>query len=86
MRKILFAALLPLLAACSGGSVTDTLHADATPQNLTIETAKYFETSRSRVAVGNLKPGILGTSYKARVAGTMYDCHYVKKAVSCDRA
>ena len=86
MRIFLCTASFALLTACSDGSVTDTLHADATPQNLSVETAKYFNTSRSRVAIGNLKPSVFGTAYKARVSGRIYDCHYFKKAVSCNRA
>ncbi len=86
MRVPMLLLTCTILTACSGGSVSDTLHADATPENLTTETARYFETSRSRVAIGNLKPGVLGTAYKARVAGTMYDCHYFKKTVTCDRS
>lgn len=86
MRTALILASLTFLSACGGGTVSGTLHADATPQNLTTETAKYFETSRKRVAIGNLKPGVLGTAYKAKVAGRMYDCHYFKKTVTCSRA
>ena len=83
MRALLLSSAL-FLSAC--GQVTDTVNSDATPAALAAETAKYFETSRSRVAVGNLKPGVLGTAYNAKVAGTMYDCHYFKKTVSCNRA
>ena len=84
MRHTLLFASVLLLAAC--GEVTDTVNSDATPSALATETAKYFETSRSRVAIGNMKPGVWGTAYKAKVAGTVYDCHYFKKSVTCSRA
>ena len=86
MRTALLIASFSLLTACSGGSVTDTIHSDATPENISAETAKYFDTRRSRVAIGALKPGVLGTAYKAKVAGRLYDCHYFKKTVTCSRA
>ncbi len=86
MQKILIATSFLAISACSGGQVTDTLHADATPENSKMHTASYFATSQRNVRVGNLKPGVLGTAYKARVAGTVYDCHYFKKTVSCNRA
>ncbi len=86
MRKILIVTSLVALGACSSGEVNDTLHADATPSNIQMETAKYFETSRSRVRIGSLKQGILGTSYRAKVAGSIYDCKYFKKAVTCSRS
>lgn len=86
MRSLICGLGLVALTACSSAEVGDTLHADATPENLSIQTASYFETSRSRVAIGNLQPGMFGTSYYAKVAGRAYDCHYFKKTVSCSRA
>ncbi|MEO0946519.1 MAG: hypothetical protein AAFY06_17130 [Pseudomonadota bacterium] len=86
MRILLCTASLALLTACGNSDVTDTLHGDATPQNISAQTATYFETSRSNVAIGNLKPGVFGTAYKAKVAGTLFDCHYFKQTVSCNRA
>ncbi len=84
MRNTLLLTSVLLLAAC--GEVTEKVNSDASPTALATETAKYFGTSRSRVAIGNMKPGVWGTAYKAKVSGTVYDCHYFKKSVTCSRA
>ena len=86
MRKALFLTSVLFLSACSSGEVNGKLHADATPANIKYETAKYFATSTSRVRVGNMKPGMLGTAYNAKVSGKVYDCRYFKKTVTCSRA
>ena len=86
MRRTVFATSFLVMAACSGSDVNDTLHADATPASIKLATATYFETSQRYVAIGNLKQGVLGTTYKAKIASTVYDCRYFKKTVSCSRA
>lgn len=86
MQKALVLTAVLVLSACSGAEVTDKLHADATPTNIKYETAKYFATSQRGVRVGNMKHGILGTSYQAKVSGGLYDCRYFKKTVTCSRA
>ncbi len=86
MQKALVLTAVLVLSACSGAEMTDKLHADATPANIKLETAKYFSTSQRSVRVGNMRPGVLGTGYQAKVSGTLYDCRYFKKTVTCSRA
>lgn len=86
MNKALVLTTALFLSACSGSEVTGKVHADATPQNIQIETAKYFATSSRNVRVGNMKSSMLGTAYQAKISGSLYDCRYFKKTVSCNRA
>lgn len=84
MRKLLLPITFLALSAC-GGQVTDAVNSDVTPAKLQNDTAVYFATSRSRVKVGKFEQTVLGTKYKARVAGTLYDCHYFRSSISCNR-
>lgn len=84
MRKTLI--LMPLLVATACSQATDAVNSDASPATLQLETAKYFATSTRNVQVGNLKRTVLGTEYNARVTGRVFDCHYVRGAVSCVNA
>ncbi len=84
MRKGL--VLLSVLAVSACAQATETVNSDATAANVTVETAKYFSTSTRNVRVGNFKQTLVGTEYKARVSGRMYDCHYIRKSVSCTNA
>ncbi|MDJ0638751.1 MAG: hypothetical protein QNJ20_07955 [Paracoccaceae bacterium] len=84
MRKGL--VLLSVLAVSACAQATETVNSDATAANVTVETAKYFSTSTRNVRVGNFKQTLVGTEYKARVGGRMYDCHYIRKSVSCTNA
>ena len=82
-KTILIAGLLAL-AACA--KTTETVNSDVTTAKLQKDTATYFNTSPSRVAIGNIKKGVLGTAYQARVAGRVFDCHYFRSSVTCERA
>jgi hypothetical protein len=84
MRKLLILAPVLALAACS--EATETVNSDATAASVKYETAKYFSTSTKYVRVGNFNQTLLGTQYKANVGGRMYDCHYIRKTVSCQGA
>lgn len=84
MRKFLILAPVLALAACS--EATSTVNSDATGANVQYETAKYFSTSTKNVRVGNFNQTLLGTEYKAKVGGRMYNCHYIRKTVSCQGA
>ena len=84
MRKGL--VLLSVLAVSACAQATETVNSDATAANVTVETAKYFSTSTRNVRVGNFKQTLVGTEYKAKVGGRMYECHYIRKAVSCTNA
>ena len=84
MRKLLI--LVPFLVASACSQATDAVNSDVSVAKVQTETAKYFATSTRNVAVGNFKQSVLGTEYKARVAGRMYDCHYVRGTVSCTTA
>ncbi len=84
MRKLLI--LLPILVATACSQAAETVNSDATAANVKLETAKYFATSTRNVSVGNFKQTVLGTEYKARVGGRMYDCHYIRGTVSCTTA
>lgn len=84
MRKLLIATPILALTACA--QATDAVNSDASPEAVKYETAKYFSTSTSNVRVGNFKQGVLGTAYQAKVGGRLFDCHYVRKTVSCTRA
>lgn len=84
MKPAILIAGLLLVSACA--QATDTVNSDATPAKLQKDTATYFNTSPSRVAVGNMRQGVLGTAYQARVAGRLYDCHYFRASVTCERA
>lgn len=84
MRKLIILAPFVILAAC--GQATDAVNSDATPANVQAQTAKYFSTSTGNVRVGAFEATLLGTKYKANVAGRTYDCHYIRSAVSCQNA
>ncbi len=77
---------MSVLAVSACAQATETVNSDATAANVTVETAKYFSTSTRNVRVGNFKQSLVGTAYKARVGGRMYDCHYIRKSVSCTNA
>jgi len=81
--SLLLAGLL-VLAACA--KTTETVNSDVTLAKLQQDTATYFNTSPSRVAIGNMRQGVLGTAYQARVAGRVFDCHYFRSSVTCERA
>lgn len=83
-HKTLLSAGFLALAACA--QTTETVNSDVTPAKLQRDTAVYFNTSPSRVAIGNVKKGVLGTAYQARVAGRVFDCHYFRSSVTCERA
>lgn len=72
------------LAACA--KTTETVNSDVTYSKLQQDTASYFNTSPSRVAIGNMRRGVLGTAYQARVSGRVFDCHYFRSSVTCERA
>jgi hypothetical protein len=82
-KSLLFGSLLAL-AACA--QATETVNSDVTTAKLRTDTAVYFNTSPSRVQVGNMRQGVLGTAYQARVSGRVFDCHYFRSSVSCERA
>ncbi len=84
MRKLLI--LAPVLALTACGQATEAVNSDATAANVQIQTAKYFSTSTKNVRVGAFKQTLLGTEYKAKVGGRTFDCHYIRKAVSCKKA
>ena len=84
MRRILIILSIGTLSACA--QATDAINSDATPAKLKAETAEYFSTSAYNVRVGNMRPGLLGTAYQARVSGHLYDCRYFKTAVTCSKA
>jgi len=84
MRKLLI--MVPLLVATACTQATEAVNSDVSVAKVQTETAKYFSTSTRNVAVGNFKQTVLGTAYKARVSGRMYDCHYVRGTVSCTAA
>lgn len=83
MRK--FYVLLSLTALSACGAAVDSVNSDASAAKLQKDTARYFETSASNVEVGNFVRQITGTAYKARVGGTLYNCHYFKSAVTCEQ-
>ena len=60
------------------------MNSDASVSNVHAETVKYFQTGN--VKVGDFNQTVLGTQYKARVNGRMYDCRYLRKAVTCQPA
>ena len=78
--------LLTFVALSACGQATTAINSDATPTKLQNDTASYFGTSRYNVHVSNQKQSVLGTSYQARVSGTLYDCRYFRSAVTCRRA
>ncbi len=84
MRKLLI--LVPVLAITACAQATETVNSDASATNVRYETAKYFSTSTKNVRVGGFKQTLLGTQYRANVGGRNYDCHYVRKTVSCQGA
>lgn len=81
-----FLPLISVLAVSACAQATDAINSDATPAKLKTNTAEYFSTSPYNVKVGNLRPGMLGTAYQARVSGRLYDCRYFKTAVTCKKA
>lgn len=84
MRKILF--LIPVLAIAACGEATDAVNSDATAANVQYETAKYFDTSPRYVRVGAFKQTLLGTEYKAQIGRRSFECHYIRKTVTCQNA
>jgi len=84
MPRLLLILSFSALSAC--GYATDKVNSDVTQVKLESDTAGYFETSMSNVSVGSFKRSVVGTSYKARVSGNLYDCHYFRSAVTCNRA
>lgn len=84
MPKFILILTFTALSAC--GYATDKVNSDVTQAKLESDTARYFETSRSNVSVGSFRQSIVGTSYKARVAGNLYDCSYFRSALTCARA
>ena len=81
MPRLLLILSFTALSAC--GYATDKVNSDATQAKLQGDTAGYFETSMSNVSVGSFKRSVVGTSYKARVSGNLYDCRYFRSAVTC---
>ena len=84
MRKLLSLSAIISLSACA--QTSDAVNSDATPANIQVETAKYFSTSPRNVRVGNFKQTVIGTQYKAKVGGRMFDCRYTRKIVTCKNA
>ena len=84
MKKTVILASLLGLSACA--TATKAINSDATAAKVRLDTASYFATSQRNVAVGNFEQNVFGTAYKARVAGTIYDCNYFRGTVSCNRA
>ncbi len=82
MRCLLI--LVPVLALTACSDVAETVNSDASVTAVHAETVKYFQTRN--VQVGNFKQTVLGTQYKARVNGRMYDCRYLRSAVTCQPA
>ena len=84
MKKLVILAALLGLSACA--TATKAVNSDATSAKVRLDTATYFATSQRNVAVGNFEQNVFGTVYKAKVAGTVYDCNYFRGTVSCNRA
>jgi|GEM_PF-3433749 len=84
MSKVLIVLSLAALAAC--GQATEAVNSDVTPVKLERQTADYFGHGAYGVQVSNIKQSVLGTSYRAYVSGSAYDCRYFRSAVTCRRA
>lgn len=78
--------IVPLLALAACGQATDAVNSDASAANVQMQTAKYFETSPRHVRVGAFKQTMLGTEYKAQVGRRTFNCHYIRKTVSCQNS
>ena len=84
MRRL--GAILSFLALTACGYATDKVNSDVSTAKLQSDTARYFGTSSNNVRVGNLKQSVLGTAYRAHIGDVSYDCHYFRKAITCDRS
>lgn len=84
MRRIL--AILPLSALAACGYATEKVNSDVSMTMLEGETAAYFQTHSGNVSIENYKQGVWGTSYQARVAGTLYNCNYFRSSMTCQKA
>ncbi|AZQ68080.1 hypothetical protein EF888_13620 [Silicimonas algicola] len=84
MRKFLAILALTSLAACA--TATEKVNSDVSAAGLKRSTATYFSTAPRNVQVGSLRQSMLGTSYKAKVSGRMYDCKYFRTSVTCQHA
>jgi len=84
MKYVVILVALFGLTACS--TTTKAINSDATPAKVRLDTATYFATSQRNVVVGNFEQNVFGTAYKAKVAGTVFDCNYFRGAVTCSRA
>ena len=84
MSRILLVLFLATLTAC--GQATDAINKGVTPAKLQADTAAYFRTSKSNVAIGNMKPSMVGMAYQARVGRVLYNCNQFKAAINCERA
>ena len=82
MQKLIAILSLSALAACA--AATETVNSDATPAQLQKSTAQFFKTSTGNVRVSGLKATLVGTEYRAQVGRGLYDCHYIRGAISCD--
>ena len=84
MKKLVLITALLGLAACA--DATKVVNSDVSSARLQSDTAVYFATSKRNVRVGNFKQSVLGTSYKAKVGGRLYDCKYFRGSVTCSAA
>ena len=84
MRKILLLTAFTALAAC--GQSIDAVNKGVTPAKLQADTATYFRTSKTNVAIGKMKPSMLGMAYQARVNRVLYNCNQFRAAITCERA
>ena len=84
MPRYLAIVSLAALAACA--QATETVNSDVTTQGLQDRTASYFNTYGSNVQIVSYRQSVVGTAYKARVSGRLYDCKYFRSAITCNRA
>ena len=85
MQKAVTTLVCALLLSGCAPIISGTMNASASPELVRSKTAEHFGVSPARVRVSKYEKGLLGTAYRARVNGTLFNCTYYYGAVTCKR-